>query len=145
MSGKNIITYAANNVFSAAVIVYLAGDTRYAHPYSKFLIHEVYHEENPDKKTAKNYAQGAAELKKLTNIYYKSIADHTNLTIAEIKKLVDKAPQNDFEFGAKDAKKYGVVTHMGLPIIPAIDDDDDITFAFIPEEEEEEELALNVE
>lgn len=138
LSGKQIITYAANNVFSAAVIIYLAGEYRYAHQYSRFMIHEVYHGENPDKKTAGNYVKGAAELRKLTGVYFKLIADNTKLTIPQIKKFVIKAPEQDWDFDTKTAKKFGLVTHLGLPVVPEIKDDDDLEFLMGDEEEIEE-------
>ena len=143
LSGKQIITYAANNVFSAAVVIYLAGEYRYAHQFSKFMIHEVYHGENPDKKTAGNYVRGAGELRKLTGVYFKLIADNTKLTVSLIKKYVTKAPEQDWDFDTKTAKKYGLVTHLGLPVVPEIKPEE---FEFsMGDEDDGDEIEVEVE
>lgn len=115
MSGKRIITYAANHVYSCAVIIYLAGDLRYAHNYSTFMIHEPYHESCDDKMTYKSYNRNLNELNSCINEFFDLICERSELTPTKLKKYLQKAPDGDWYFRTELAMKLGVVHEIGLP------------------------------
>lgn len=144
LSGKNIITYAVHEVYSAAITIFMAGDKRYAHRGSQFMIHEIYHEVYSEKKTVENYEKDLKELKTSTDDYFKLIAGRSKLTRPRIRNEVKKAHENDWYFNAKAAKTYGIVTDIGLPIIPAVkSEDEDETFEYIINTEEDDEQSLD--
>jgi len=134
LSGKSIITYAAQDVYSAAITVFLAGDMRYAHNYSQFMIHEPYHDDNSEKTTVTTYKHALTELKKSTTAYYKLITDRCDLTTAKIQGYTKKALNGDWFFDTKTAKSLKLVTDIGLPIIPTTVEWE---VSFSPEEKDE--------
>jgi len=140
LSGKFIITYAVHQVYSAALTIYLAGDERYAQPHSSFMIHEVYHDIYSEKKTCEGYEKSIKELKNSTLEYYRLIAARTNLTILRIRNAVKKAPEGDWQLDTDAGLAAGIVTHIGLPVVPAVVNDDDQTWEYSlgPTEEAEE-------
>lgn len=113
LSGKRVITYALNNVCSAAVVIYLASDERLASNYSTFMIHEPSHEYGDGARfgTTK-YKNNIKDLNKITEDYFKLIAKHTSLTIIRIKNAT---ADTDWYFKTAHAKKLGLVTKIGLP------------------------------
>jgi len=117
LSGKKIITYAVNNVFSCAIVIYLAGDERYASNYSNFMIHEPYHAYGEDAGLgSKEYRQQLKVIKKTVEEYFKVISKHTLLTPQKIKKYIQTSDDGDWGFKTPLAKKLGLVTKIGLPL-----------------------------
>lgn len=117
LSGKNIITFAVNEIFSCAIIVFLAGDERYATNYSQFMIHEPFHEYGSDAAVTKNqYQKNIKELSESTHEYLSLIAERTKISVAKIKQFMSSSPQNEWYFKSKIAKKYGFVTKIGVPL-----------------------------
>ena len=117
MSGKKIVTFGMRQVCSSAVLVFLAGDERYAHDYSEFLIHEV-QQEGDDGGKSKDKKRSAEDLENDNDRMFSLIAERTNLTKVKIKKAIAKAPNEDWKFGTADAKKFGLVHEIGLPKDP---------------------------
>jgi len=114
LSGKYIVTYAVNHIHSCAIIIYLAGQQRFANNYSNFLIHDPYHEVD-DRMSVKKYKQNAIELEKCIDDYFQLICDRSKLTIPKIKKYVKNAPEGDWYFKADVAMKYDMVHQIGFP------------------------------
>lgn len=115
LCGKKVTTFAVHYCHSAAMTVFLAGDERYAHKHSSFMVHEVYHEICTEKRTASSYRKSIAELQKMTEDYFSLIAKRSKLTVNGIKASVKKAPENDWYFDSDYALEHGVVTKIGLP------------------------------
>jgi ATP-dependent Clp protease protease subunit len=111
--GIKIITQILDECSSAAVVLFLAGDERYATSYSSFLIHEVSVEESK-RKQADGYKTTADELEKETYIIFDLIKSRTKLTLAMIKKKVKNAKDNDWIFDVDEAMKVNIVTHAGF-------------------------------
>lgn len=117
LSGKYIVTFAVNEIFSCAVIIYLAGDERFATNYSNFMIHEPFHEYGSDVAVTKNqYQKNIKELSGATNEYMSLISRRTKISVPKIKQYLAEAPQNEWYFKTKIAKKYGFVTKIGVPL-----------------------------
>lgn len=117
LSGYTINTFAISEVFSSAIIIYLAGDSRYATNYSSFMIHEPRHEYDKDDKdsmSANTYRRNLKELQIATNEYYKLISKHTTLTPQQLKNFCSNG--RDCYFKTQEAKKWGLVTNVGIPI-----------------------------
>ena len=125
--GIEIITQAFDEVYSAAVVLFLAGDQRYATSYTTFLIHEVSVEESK-RKHAEGYKSTALELEKETQILFDLIKKRTKLTQSMIKKKVKAAKENDWIFGVEEAVKFNIVTEQGF---------------YMPDFEEEVEMELD--
>jgi len=116
LSGRKIITYAVNEVFSCAIVIFLAGDERYATNYTNFMVHEPYHEYEEDSSmNSKEYKKYLKEIIKTTDDYFKLISKHTTLTPQRIKKYVQQAEGGEWYFKSSLAKKLGFVTKIGLP------------------------------
>lgn len=117
LSGRKIITYAVSEVFSCAIILYLAGDERYASNYSNFMVHEPYDEYDKDASiTTKEYTKSLKELQVTTDDYFKLISKHTTLTPTKIKNYVKRAEDGEWYFKTAMAKKLGFVTKIGIPL-----------------------------
>ena len=125
--GIKIITQAFDECYSAALVLFLAGDERYATAYSRFLIHEVSVEESKSKQ-AEGYKSTALELEKETQILFDLIKSRTKLTQAIIKKKVKTAKDNDWIFDVEEAFKFNVVTNTGfyMPEFPPEEDDSEM-------------------
>jgi len=116
LSGKRIISYAVNHVYSCAVLVYMAGDIRFANPHSDFMIHEPYHEISDDKMSVKGYQKNMEDLSECVNEFFNVICSRTeHLTIAKLKKYIQKAPEGDWYFKSDLAMKLGITHEMGMP------------------------------
>jgi ATP-dependent Clp protease protease subunit len=121
LSGRKVITYAINEVFSCAVAIYLAGEERYATNYSQFMIHEPYHEFEQDDNsglsmTTSSYKKNLKELEEVTNEYFKVISKHTALTPQKIKNAISKTKSGDWYITAVQAKKFSIVTKIGVSL-----------------------------
>jgi ATP-dependent protease ClpP protease subunit len=125
LSGKRIVTHAVQNVCSAAVTVYLAGDERYATNKANFMIHEAYHVDEKDseevKNTTRSYKMNLRDLRSITDSYFKLICSRSTLTMTKLKNYVHKAPNGDWTFGTALAKKYGIVHKVGFPMESALE------------------------
>lgn len=117
LSGCEITTYAINEVFSSAIIVYLVGANRYATDYCTFMIHEPFHEYETDEGVSmdsKYYKKNLKELQECTSDYFKLISKHTELTPQKIKNYITKAEKGDWYLKPALAKKVGLVTKIGV-------------------------------
>ena len=115
---KQVITHVTNTCYSAAVIVYLAGELRYVTKQSHFMIHEVSCEPDEDEKafTLQFYERMAAELRADSNAMFRLFVERTNLSLKEIRKNIESAPGKDWYFEAKKAIEMGVAHKVGFPI-----------------------------
>jgi len=119
LSGCKIITYTINECFSSAVIVFLAGEERYATDYSTFMIHEPFHEyesKGATTMTANSYKINLKELQENTDEYFKLISKHSILTPQKIKTYIAKSEEGDWYIKSSQAKKLGLVTKIGVPL-----------------------------
>jgi len=119
LTGRKIYTYAINEVFSCAVVIYLAGAERYATNYSHFMIHEPYHElsdESGVNMTTSAYKRNLEELEDATNEYFKLIAQNTDLTNQKIRNYINKTKSGEWHFRGEMAKKVGIVTKIDVPL-----------------------------
>lgn len=118
-SGKNIIMQGVDEIFSAALIVYLAGDLRYATRYTQFMIHEVTLEDLEGENVSARKAKFTAEdLENETLIYYNLIKSRCKLPLGTIRRKVKNALEGDWFFDIDEATRYQIVTHPGFYIKP---------------------------
>jgi len=116
LSGKRVITYAVNHVYSCAVLIYMAGDVRCANEHSSFMIHEPYHELGDDKMNVKAYQKNMEELTECIDGFFDVLCRGTpHLTPAKVKKYLQKAPEGDWYFKSDVAKRLGIVHEIGMP------------------------------
>jgi ATP-dependent Clp protease protease subunit len=114
--GCRIIVHAVREVHSAALIIYLAGDERYAAPRSTFCIHEVYHEgAGGTTMTQDDYEKQKDDLAKSTEVIFQHIIQHTKLTKTKIAKELRKAAEHDWVFDAPTAVRIGIAHQIGFP------------------------------
>jgi ATP-dependent protease ClpP protease subunit len=105
--------YNISSVQSAANIVFLAGDNRYAVPYSTFMMHGVNFPLNMtvDREQLDSLNSGFAKNEEtILNI----VTDRTKLTAVEVKALFHQGRTE----GAQWALDQGVIEGFQLPIIP---------------------------
>lgn len=116
LSGYKIITFAISEVYSSAVMVYLAGDERFATNYSCFMIHEPYHDYSNDDKdpmSISDYRKNLKELQLSRNEYFKLICKHTSFTQQRLKNFCNNG--RSWYLRTPEAKKWGLVTKVGTP------------------------------
>ena len=100
--GIHVTTIAYGCVMSAAVPVFVAGDTRIAGPNTQFMLHRIqtgdYNLSEDDKEC----------ITMLEDFYVKFVAEHSSLTEEEVGKMMDEVTF----FTAKQAKRYGMVDEI---------------------------------
>lgn len=130
MSDKHqisVVTQAFDDCFSASLVLFLAGDLRYATKHAKFMIHEVQVGESA-KKHAEGYKTTAIELQKETTLLFDMIHSRVpKLSVEMMRKKVKEAKDNDWTFGVPEAKKLGIVTHSGffMPDLSAAEEEEE--------------------
>jgi len=97
-----ITTIATGSVASAATIVFLAGDTRIAHPHTTFLVHDVTH---TSEAKATDVEAELKEVKRQGIVMWDLYAKHTNKTKAYWKKKC----VGEYYFSAEEALDIGFV------------------------------------
>lgn len=113
-SGKKVITYAMCRVYSAAMIVYLAGHIRYAHEFSHFMIHEVSLETDGEETVrAKNLKKDHDDLVRDTENLFQLIARESTLKVRYIKTKLRAHP--DWFFFGSEALENSIVHKLGFP------------------------------
>lgn len=103
MSDTPIITYGMGVVASMALAIFVAGDVRIAHRFTRFMYHSISYGmighivEHED-------MQKEADL--LQRMYNSLIFDRTNLTDEKLKEI--RAMKKDYYFSGKESVKLGV-------------------------------------
>ena len=100
--GIHVTTEAFGLVASAAVPVFISGDTRIAGPNTQFMVHHIQTE---------GYVLTEDDIECITmleNFYIKHVAEHSDLTEEEVDKMMDEVTF----FTAKQAKRYGMVDEI---------------------------------
>jgi ATP-dependent Clp protease protease subunit len=97
-------THAEGKVMSAGILIYLAGDERYALPNATFMLHS-----GSSGTYGKAYEQAidVRELERLNKIMYKLYAENTNKTAAWWAKELEF---KDKYYNVEQALKLGIVT-----------------------------------
>jgi len=134
-----VITQALDECYSAALIIYLAGDKRCTTEHATFMIHEVQVEEGRDKR-AKGYKETATELEKETTIIFNLIKKRTKLQLGTIRRKIKKAVNGDWLFESKEALKWSIANEKGFYLpepAPQIDEE-------VSDEDEDEEIDEDV-
>jgi len=108
---EQIIMYNVGYVDSSALIIYLAGDIRYALPHSSFLIHEL----------SKHYIAGDIRFSHFVNDYRSLKSDISvfeNILRKHIKnnanalEVLNYLSCGEVSFGSSEAFEYGITTAM---------------------------------
>lgn len=100
--GIHVTTEAYGCVMSAAVPVFVAGDTRIAGPNTQFMVHRI---------VTEGYQLTEDDIECVTMLegfYIKHVAAHSNLTEAEVGKMMDDVTF----FTAKQALRWGMVDQI---------------------------------
>lgn len=135
LSGKKIVTHAVHQIYSAALIIYLAGHERYATNKSEFMIHEAYDELQKVQDDVGPHLQKQIryddydrecehlkamrkELQDTTLKYWEFLCANSKLTLDRIIKTLKKEPDRNWFFNVKKAKEFGIVHKIGFPISP---------------------------
>jgi ATP-dependent protease ClpP protease subunit len=105
-SGLHLITIA-ENVQSASVILFLAGQERYASQFSLFLIHDPALNQHVEV-TIRNVRNLDRDVALMHEQYLNLLIQATGLSKKEINRLSKKA----LPFGAERAKELGIAHHI---------------------------------
>ena len=100
--GIHVTTIAYGCVMSAAVPVFVAGDTRIAGPNTQFMVHRI---------VTEGYILSEDDIECITmleDFYVKHVAEHSSLTEEEVGKMMDEVTF----FTAKQAERYGMVDEI---------------------------------
>ena len=100
--GIHVTTIAYGLVMSAAVPVFVAGDTRIAGPNTQFMVHRI---------NTEGYVLTEDDIECITmleDFYVKFVAEHSSLTEEEVGKMMDEVTF----FTAKQAQRYGMVDEI---------------------------------
>lgn len=113
---KKIHTCVYGQCSSSAIMILLAGSSRYATRHSTFMIHPVRMDIKEEHVLTEKFSKYAKEIESDTQDYFEIISKGcTNLGIRKIKNNVDKAFEKDWTFSGADALKYGLVEKLGIP------------------------------
>lgn len=112
---NDIITVCMGTAMSAGAILLSCGDHRFITKNSRVMIHEVSSMAGGTITEMKNYTD---EVKKLNDSMLKTLSENTGKSINTILKLLTKKP--DSYFTAKDALAFGIVDHIGAPLIQEV-------------------------
>lgn len=111
--GKTVVCQAVNEIFSAALVIFLSADQRIMTSHARALIHEVTVEEGRHMNAA-SYQTTAEDLVRETQILYDFIACRCKLTRARVARAVKAAPDNNWILSAEDCAKYGICHQTGF-------------------------------
>lgn len=111
-SSKPVITITTGKAMSCGSVLFTCGSKRYVGEYSRIMIHDV--------------AAGAwgkvGELKvsvkeseRLNTMIYKIMEDNIGKGRGYLSKIVEKKNRDDWYLTAKQAKKHGIATDIGIP------------------------------
>jgi ATP-dependent Clp protease, protease subunit len=103
MSETPIITYGMGIVASMALGIFVAGDVRIAHRYTRFMFHSVaYGEEG----YIQDHIDGLREVKVVQKMYNSLFADRTKFPPEQITEIMKE--KKNFFFSGKKAVDFGI-------------------------------------
>ena len=112
-SPLHIVTIGMSKAMSGALLVVAAGDERWAYPHCLFLIHDIrYSKFAPEKFTLGDAERTVKNMRLQQTAIEKFIAKHSKLTLESIP-LYTKYNEETF-FNAAEAKKLGIIDHIGV-------------------------------
>ena len=114
---KRIVTIVLNRCKSSAVIIALAGHERYALEGTSYMIHKIKYEEVEGDVDDEDIENLKHEMAMDSKQFFDKICNNSKLTLPKIKKQMADSKGGDWEFNVSVAKRYGLVTHLGLPTI----------------------------
>ncbi|MGD1416535.1 ClpP family protease [Bacillus stercoris] len=120
MSETNIVTYGFGNVASMALGIFVCGDQRFAHRFTRFMYHSVLY---GGEGTLKDHYDNFQESSIIQEMYDSLFLEETNITAEQMEDIYEK--KSNFFFSGKKAVELGVAdVVIGKPEL--IDEDDDI-------------------
>jgi len=109
-----IVTACIGKAMSCGAILLAAGDHRYCADGSRILVHEVTAGSiNP----INEMEADVREARRLNNQMMNFLAKRCNHTYKEIKQMMHDNDARDITLTAKQALSFGIIDHIGLPLI----------------------------
>jgi ATP-dependent Clp protease protease subunit len=112
-----IVTVCVGKAMSAGAVLLAAGDHRFCDPMARIMVHEISGGaigHNDDIQV------DARESKRLNDQMMKFLAMRCKKSYADIKKIMKDEDARDLYLTAEEAKEFGLVDYVGLPVIQPI-------------------------
>jgi ATP-dependent Clp protease protease subunit len=114
---NRFITHCSGKAMSCGAILLSHGDIRFIGKYSRALIHNV---SSFSYGCALDQKQGAAETMRLNKMALGLLAENCGMTYKELQEHIKATDgSKDIIMSANQAKKFGLVDHVGAPLITA--------------------------
>lgn len=111
------VTVCIGKAMSCGAILLAAGDYRFCDPMARVLIHEVTAGSiNP----INDMENDVKECRRLNNQMMNFLAKRCNKTYKQIKDMMHAQDSRDINLTAKEALDFGIVDHIGTPIVKPI-------------------------
>lgn len=101
---RAVITVAMGQVASAALTVFLAGNTRLTYPHVRFMTHPM--KMSADYLPTQGWDTESAEMTLTADVLADLYVERTNLSKPQVEAMLEKT----FYFGAEEAVGYGYAT-----------------------------------
>lgn len=109
-----IVTVVTSKAMSCGLGLFAAGQVRIASPRATLLLHDVSTSDSGDRKSGEAKAD-AHETERLQSMIFARLDSAAGKKPGYFEKLLDDAKHADVFMSAQDAKKQGLVTHVGTP------------------------------
>lgn len=107
-----VVTICEAKAMSCGALLFAFGDERYAAPEATFMLHDISSEIGGKTEDMK---VDVKEMERLQDVVYTRIAKSCGKPKGYFTKLIDQNKHADLYMNAKDAKKHGLATHIGVP------------------------------
>jgi ATP-dependent Clp protease, protease subunit len=109
-----VVTICESKAMSCGALLFAFGSERYAAPSATFMLHDVSSEIGGKTEDMKVDVQ---ELERLQELVYARIAKRCGKPKGYFTKLIDQNKHADLYLTASDAKRHGLATHVGVPVL----------------------------
>lgn len=113
-SNKPVATICLGKAMSCGASLLACGTKglRFASPDSRILVHQV---SSMTLGKASDIKEDAAQIQSLNDMMLKNLAEDTGMSVQKLKKEIKNRDNADWTLTAEEAKKWGLIDHIGVP------------------------------
>lgn len=113
-SNKPVATVCLGKAMSCGASLLAAGTKgfRFASPDSRILIHQV---SSMSLGKASDIKEDAVQIQSLNDMMLRNLAEDIGVPVQKLKKEIRDRDNADWTLTAKEAKKWGIIDHIGIP------------------------------
>ena len=112
----HVVTVVTGSCMSAAMVILAAGAERFAIPEASLMLHPVGYGEGSEEVLNQYEMKAlAADAEEFDEIIYKASIRGSSLSLRTVVKKIEEAESNEWEFTAKEALQWNIITSIGIP------------------------------